>query len=613
MKDGRIFDRYTAPMTLPDGRYVGRVWFFCDITERKRTEEQLREKEEKYRAIFSAESDGILVVDQETGVIIDCNNAITALYGYQKAELIGQSNLIISAEPEATRAATITSPPRIPLRYHRKKDGTVFPVEIATVLLSLHGHQIGLATIRDITQCKAMEDKLRSAALTDRLTGLPNRTLLVDRLQMAIERHKRTPELMYGVLFLDLDRFKTINDSLGHKTGDQLLSAVAKRLAVELRSEDTISRRDHDDTAARLGGDEFVILLENLHSEVEAVHVAQRLLKVLSEPYFLGEHEIVSTASIGIVTSGGGHDRAEDVLRDADTAMYEAKSHGSDQALVFDTAMRARVSRKMELENGIRKALEMRQFVLHYQPIVSLETGRLESLEVLLRWEHQQHGTISPVEFIPVAEETGLIIPLGEWTFRAACEQLAQWWAKDGRNSVPSISVNLSRRQLSLPGLPERFHEIARAAGVAPEAIHLEVTESTFMDDAIHGAAALKRMRTLGFKIDMDDFGTGYSSLSCLLEFPVDVIKIDRSFVMNMTRGKDFATLVGAIAMVAWNLGIHVIAEGVETADQVSMLQSLGCHFAQGYYFARPMPADNVMPYLANLQRVGAAASAGKF
>jgi EAL domain-containing protein (putative c-di-GMP-specific phosphodiesterase class I) len=293
--------------------------------------------------------------------------------------------------------------------------------------------------------------------------------------------------------------------------------------------------------------------------------------------------------------------------------MYEAKSHGSDQALVFDAAMRARVNRKMELENGIRKALEMRQFVLYYQPIVSLETGRLESLEVLLRWEHQQHGTISPVEFIPVAEETGLIVPLGEWTFRAACEQLAKWWAQDGRNSVPSLSVNLSRKQLSLPGLPERFYGIARAAGVDPAAIHIEVTESAIMDDAKHGAAALKQLRALGFKIDMDDFGTGYSSLSCLHEFPIDVIKIDRSFVLNMTRGKDFAGLVSAIAMVAWNLGIHVVAEGVETADQVPMLQSLGCHFAQGYYFARPMPADHVMPYVANLQRVGAAASAGKF
>lgn len=595
--DGRILDRDSSPMKLPDGQYAGRIWFFRDITERKRTEEQLRESEEKYRAIFAAESDGIVAADFTTGKIMDCNNAILEMYGYSREELIGRETELLLADSLPPEAMT-TSSARISLQYHRKKDGTVFPVEITFEILALQGGPVHLATIRDITQRKAMEDELRAAALTDRLTGLPNRTLLLDRLQQAIERHKRLGST-YAVLFLDLDRFKTINDSLGHKMGDQLLSAVAKRLTLDLRGIDTISRHSTSDTAARLGGDEFVILLESLESDADAARVAQRLQERLSEPYILGEHEVVSTASIGIVISGGGHDRAEDVLRDADTAMYESKLGGRGRVVMFDGAMRNRVQQKMELESGMRRGLETGQFLLEYQPIVSLEDGRLEGLEALVRWQHPRHGLISPGEFIPLAEETGLIVPLGEWVFREACRQMAQWQKTENGNAVPTISVNLSRNQLLMPGLPERLHKLAQEAGVEPRTIHLEVTESTIMADSKLGAAVLRRLRELGFKIDMDDFGTGYSSLSCLQEFPIDVLKIDRSFIKNLNRGRDYAALVHAISTLAGNLGIKVVAEGVETAEQLSMLQALECHFAQGYYFAGPMRADLVMEYVA--------------
>jgi diguanylate cyclase (GGDEF)-like protein len=447
------------------------------------------------------------------------------------------------------------------------------------------------ATIRDISQRKAMEEELRVAARSDRLTGLPNRALLLDRLQHAIERHQRSAGSGYAVLFLDFDRFKIVNDSLGHDVGDQVLCAIAGRLKKAVRAVDSVSREALGTTAARLGGDEFVVLLDSVGDAGQAGLVADRVLGVLGAPYQIGGHEVVITASIGIVTSAYGHRRAEDVLRDADTAMYEAKLAGRGRALVFDGSMRDRVRRKLELENGIRRALDTGQFLLYYQPIVSLEAGALRGFEALARWKHPQHGMIAPGEFIPVAEESGLIVPLGQWVFAEACRQLAAWRKARGRDAVPSISVNLSRHQLALPDLPDQLRGMALDAGVDPASIHLEVTESAIMADTELAREVLTRLKAMGFKIDMDDFGTGYSSLACLHQFPIDILKIDRSFVTNLSRGRDFVALVNAITALAGNLNITVIAEGVETREQVVTLQSLDCQMAQGYYFAKPMPA----------------------
>jgi diguanylate cyclase (GGDEF)-like protein/PAS domain S-box-containing protein len=468
---------------------------------------------------------------------------------------------------------------------------------------------------QDITDRKKMEEDLRAAARMDKLTGLPNRTLLLDRLQQAILRYQRSPAAKYAVLYLDFDRFKVINDSLGHGVGDAFLRAAAARLRESLRTVDSIGHEpvsnDADGTAARVGGDEFVVLLDGLRFAEDARTVAERILESLSRPFTVAGHELVATASIGIVTSEYGHETADAVLRDADTAMYEAKSAGRGRVMMFDESMRNRVQRKLELEHDIRKALEAGQFLLHYQPIVSLETRRLEGLEALVRWQHPDHGMISPGEFIPLAEETGLIVPLGKWVFGAACRQATAWSRAFGPEAVPSLSINLSRHQLSVPDLPAQLHAAALEAGVDPSTIHLEVTESAIMGDTKLATGLLRQIKALGFKVDMDDFGTGYSSLACLHQFPIDVLKIDRSFIANLDRGRDFAALVNAIATLAGNLGITVVAEGVETEAQVTMLQALECQYAQGFYFARPMPAEEVVPYL-QCRRTSTGASAAR-
>ncbi len=492
-----------------------------------------------------------------------------------------------------------------------------------------------VGTHTDISDRKAMEEELRAAARMDKLTGLPNRALILDRLQLTIARHKRNPACRYAVLFLDFDRFKLVNDTLGHEAGDQLLRAIARRLETAVRAVDSVAREADpgaaQGTASRLGGDEFVILLTDLRAEGDAKLVADRILDAMGAPYTLGGVEVVSTASIGIVTSEFGHDRAEDVLRDADTAMYEAKTAGRGRAATFDASMRTRVQRKAELERGLRRALDAGQFVLHYQPIVALADGRVEGFEALVRWQHPQHGMIAPGEFIPVAEETGLIVPLGEWVFREVCRQVVAWRTSVGRDllgqdpsggpagdervaeavgrlAIPPVGVNLSRAQLALRHLPDLLATIAEEAGVGPSAIHLEVTESAVMADAEQAVRVLRRIKGLGFGVHLDDFGTGYSSLSSLHQFPLDVLKIDRSFVANLARGSEFAAVIGAIAMLARNLGIGVIAEGIETAAQADLLRSLDCRSGQGYLFAKPMPAAAVPGYLTAQRRPDGAA-----
>jgi diguanylate cyclase (GGDEF)-like protein/PAS domain S-box-containing protein len=585
---------------------------FVDISKHKRAEEALRESEAKFRSITTAAQDAVIMMDDQ-GYISFWNDAASRMFGYSPEEAIGKDLHVLLA-PERYHLAyqnafaqfSVTGQgPAIGKLLEvaaRRKDGKEFPVELSLSPVRLGDHWHAVSILRDVSRRKAMEDELRTAARLDRLTGLPNRALLLDRLQHAIERHRRSKDSDYAVLFLDFDRFKVVNDSLGHEVGDQLLAEIARRLKNAVRAVDSVSRQVDGTTAARMGGDEFVILLDGLSAPEDAGLVAERLLDTLSAPYKLGPNDIVSTASIGIVTSEYGHDRAEDVLRDADTAMYEAKLAGRGRAIMFDASMRRRVRRKLELENGLRKALDAGQFLLHYQPIVSLETRRIAGFEALVRWQHPEHGMISPGEFIPVAEETGLIVPLSQWVFREACQQLARWWKTHGREAAPSICVNLSRYQLVLPGLPTQLRSIATDAGIDPAAVHLEVTESAIMADARLATQVVRDLKAIGFKVDMDDFGTGYSSLSCLHQFPIDSLKIDRSFVANLDRSREFAALVNAIAMLARNLGITVVAEGVETESHVTMLQSLDCQFGQGYFFSRPLPADQVAEYLTKSQ-----------
>lgn len=450
---------------------------------------------------------------------------------------------------------------------------------------------------QDVTRQHEMEEALRAAAQSDRLTGLANRAALLIALQEAIDEARRSPAAKYAVLFFDFDHFKLINDSLGHEAGDRLLLAIARRLREHLDSVAGQYGGAKKHCAARLGGDEFVVLLRNLHSFEEAMRIGEQLLERLARPYELGGHSIVSTASIGLVTSDCGYERAEDVLRDADTAMYEAKSAGRGRLKIFAPDMRQKVRQRMELESDLRKALGTDELLLHYQPIVSLETGGVVGFEALARWRHPQRGMVSPAEFIPVAEDSGLILPLGEWIAREACRQIARTLEPGSTSIMPAVSINLSRRQLMSPDLPDRLAETARACGIEPCRVCLEITESAVMTDASAAAAVLRDIKRTGFKVALDDFGTGYSSLASLHMFPIDVLKIDRSFTANMLRGRDYAALIHTITNLARNLGMAVVAEGVETIDQVSLLQGLDCQFAQGFLFGRPMPANEIATY----------------
>ncbi|MEM8737821.1 MAG: EAL domain-containing protein [Planctomycetota bacterium] len=443
----------------------------------------------------------------------------------------------------------------------------------------------------------SMTADLRMTAMTDRLTGLPNRAAIIDRVQDAIHRASRLENYHYAVLFLDFDRFKIINDSLGHAAGDMLLREISRRLGETLRPHDAAGYQMRRETAARLGGDEFIVLLDGMKHKVDAVLVTERLLAVLSKPYQLGSRQVVSTASIGVVCGGPEYTEAADMIRDADTAMYEAKNAGCGSFKVFDAAMRTRATERLNIENDLHTAVELGEFVLEYQPILKLENGGLESFEALVRWEHPEQGRIGPDRFIPIAEETGIIVPIGRWVLHQALRDFSLWRNENLIDDTCCISVNLSRKQLILPSLFDDVTLALRKHGVPARCLHLEVTESQIMQDRDFAVDNLRRLRRAGVQIDIDDFGTGYSSLACLHEFPIDILKIDRSFIANLEEDASLVTVLQTVIELARHLGIRVVAEGGENDAQIELLRSLACDCAQGYRFSRPIAQPMVVEY----------------
>lgn len=562
----------------------------------------LRESEQRFRALVDQASDVVLLFTKE-GQILDANQQAYRSLGYSREELlltnINEIDLMVKREDHREQLWNKLEPGQHTIfeGLYQRKDGSTYPAEVSLGVLELEGQRVLLGLSRDISERKRTEEELRAAARTDKLTGLPNRALFLDRLQQAVLRAGRLDAYNFAVLFLDFDRFKIINDSLGHKVGDMLLQEAAERLRAAVRSGDSLGRFAGGHTTARLGGDEFVVLLDGVRDPKDARIVAGRLLDALSRPYRLGKHEVYSSASIGIVTSDIEVTSAEDVLRDADTAMYEAKLAGKGCYVVFDVSMRKRVQNRLSIENDLRKAIESGQLFLMYQPIVSLETREVNSFEVLVRWQHPQRGVISPAEFVPIAEDTGLIVPIGEWVLREACRQFAHWQKTHGDAAPRNIAVNLSRSQLLLSDLPSTIQRILQGASLRPSSLHLEITESAVMRDVELVMKILHALKEIGVTLSMDDFGTGHSSLACLHQFPFDVLKIDRSFIATINQGRDHAALVHAVVSLARNLEINVVAEGIETADQLLMLQALGCHFGQGYFLGRPMMADQVIGY----------------
>jgi diguanylate cyclase (GGDEF)-like protein len=428
------------------------------------------------------------------------------------------------------------------------------------------------------------KEHFRHAAFHDSLTGLPNRAMFTELLKAEIESSSRSTDHTFAVLFLDLDRFKNINDSLGHTHGDLLLVAFAERLERTLRPVDTL---------ARFGGDEFAILLSGMTDATDAVRVAQRIQDELSQPFVLDKNSAFATASIGIAFSSSGYDRPDDILRDADIAMYRAKENGKARYEVFDHGMHARAVSRLQLESDLRQAIENKEFCVYYQPIVSLQTGRLAGFEALVRWNHPRRGLVSPADFIPVAEETGLIVPIGQWVLNEACAHVRQWQIDSPSHRSLSLSVNLSARQVAQPDLLDRIKAALETSKLNPHCLKLEITESVVMENAEAAALMFKQLRSLGVQLSIDDFGTGYSSLSYLHRFPLNYLKIDRSFVTRLTTDNDNA-IVRTISTLARNLGMEVIAEGIETEEQYQQLKMLGCEYGQGFLFSRPVDNASV-------------------
>jgi diguanylate cyclase len=440
--------------------------------------------------------------------------------------------------------------------------------------------------------------ELRCAALTDKLTGLPNRAQFEEVLRRRIAEKSADDQSFFAVFFIDFDRFKTINDSLGHKVGDELLKAIADRLRSLFSQGNTTDVANAPCIAARLGGDEFVVLQRSISTVAEASGLAEKLLALFNAPYILGEHRIHSTASIGIATSDHEFASADNLLRDADSAMYSAKTGGKDRYALFTPDMFQKAVAKLNLETDLRRAVDEHQLELVYQPVVRLSDASLIGFEALLRWNHPTRGLISPVDFIPIAEETGLILPIGRWVMRQALQQLRKWTDQFPEAADLTMSVNVSARQFTDPKLSELIVDTLRAVGVAPKRLNLEVTETALMPHPDVTRQILTTLRTLGVGLHMDDFGTGYSSLNCLHSLPMDVLKIDRSFINNVSLRRDYAAVINAIVALAHNLNMKVVAEGVETADQAAMLCALECDEAQGFFFARPLSAADAESFI---------------
>jgi diguanylate cyclase (GGDEF)-like protein/PAS domain S-box-containing protein len=585
----------TANNLLHDPAVGGIVQTVRDITERRRTERALQESESRLSNIVETSPDLIAIVDA-WGRYTFTNAAFATMLGIDPARLIGRwafggvhpddlATMQAITEPfaagEALRGSTAAGSGEVRLRVAHA-DGRWVDLEVrAQRLVDEQGRPTGLLMIgRDITERRRYEAELAHQALHDALTGMPNRLLFADRLAHALAGARSRGTLL-AVLYMDLDRFKVVNDSLGHAAGDRLLVEVGERLQECIRP---------SDTAARLGGDEFTVLLEDLRSLEEATTVAERILAMLQQPLFLSGHELSVSASIGVVLSDGQHTAPGDVLRDADVAMYQAKATGRGQIAVFDQAMTERAVRRLGLEADLRRAIERDELRVYYQPEVDLESGRVVGMEALVRWEHPERGLISPAEFIPLAEDTGLIVPLGRWVLAAACRQAAGWQAAAEGGFL--VSVNLSVRQLASRSLVDEVRQVLEETGLPAGSVCLEITESVMLQEDETTTERLHALKALGVRLALDDFGTGYSALSRLRKMPVDTVKIDRSFVQELDHDAGTVAIVRAVTTLAHTLGMDVTAEGVETAEQLARVRALRCDRAQGYYFGRPMPAE---------------------
>jgi diguanylate cyclase (GGDEF)-like protein/PAS domain S-box-containing protein len=581
-------------------RYRG---FMIDISAQKEAELALRQSEEQTRLIIESASQAYVAIDAQ-GRIIDWNAQAEATFGWSRKEALGEAleDCIIPMADRAAHRAGLA-------RYLATGEGRMVGKRIEVTALHRDGHEFLAemtiwpvasgddvhfsALVHDITLRKELEMQLQHQAFHDSLTGLANRALFRDRVAHALARQARSHGAV-SVLFSDLDDFKTVNDSLGHDAGDQLLVAVAERLRAVMRPEDT---------TARFGGDEFAILLEET-DEAGTRRAAERILEALRSPFEFHGRQVVMRASIGAAVTSDSGTEPDDLLRQADLAMYTAKTSGKGRFAFYEPRMHEAAVTRMELKGDLEAAIANKDFELHYQPIVDLRSGHVTGVEALIRWRHAERGLVLPTEFIPIAEETGLIVPLGRWVIGEACRQLNAWTA-EGRLSSPRLErltmwVNLSARQLQEPEFVQTVADELESSCVPPERLTLEITESGLMADLEQSTATLHRLRALGLRLAIDDFGTGYSSLSYLERLPVEVLKIDRSFTAAIGQGRDVPVLVRSIVKLGQTLHMEVLAEGIETAEQLNRLRAIDCRLGQGFYFSPALPAAEMIELLAH-------------
>jgi PAS domain S-box-containing protein len=602
------------------------MYTIYQFTQLHRIRRQLAERDQLFQLISENAADMIALVDG-TGRRLYNSPAYLKVLGYSSEDL-KDTQSIDQIHPDdrarvlqaADRARESGLGERVEYRI-RHKDGSWRTLEsTASAIRDRRGKTDKLVIVnRDISERKRAEEMLVHNAFHDGLTNLPNRALFLDRLQHSLTLSKKHANYHFAVLLIDVDEFKIINDSLGHSAGNELLVQLGQRLRESVRRADTVSRprtaglseiRNSDNTLARLGGDEFTILLDDIRDPIEAIRVAGRVQAELAEPFVVNEQKIVISASIGISSSASPHVNAEDLVRDADIAMYRAKKAGKARCEVFDTAMHASAVKRLRLETDLRKALDQNEFRVFYQPIVSLQTGKITGFEALTRWQHPE-GIRSPIDFIPVAEETGLIIPMNRLLLREACKDLQAWQAEFPANPPLTMSVNITPREFAQPDLAYEISKTLEQLDFDPAWLRLEIVETIAMGDEEKSDHALAQLKAIGVHLSIDDFGTGYSSLSRLRRIPVDTLKIDRAFIMNMDTDAENREIVKTIIMLAHNLGLKVVAEGTESEKHINQLKDLKCEMAQGYFYSRPADNLTMLKLLAGNQ-TAMAATAGK-
>ena len=609
--DGNVLEleASAAPIEL-DGRPVLSM-ILRDVTERNRSERALRASEERYALASRGANDGLWDWDLRADRI-HFSERWKAMLGYAEEEITDRpSEWFERVHPDdrekllaALSAHRSGSAPLLQsehrLIHHDGSYRWVMCRGLAVRTGTSTPHRMA-GSISDITDRKRAEERLTFDALHDGLTGLPNRALFLDRLERALERARRHPEAMFSVLFLDLDRFKVVNDSLGHMAGDVLLVEIGKRLAKVTRQEDTV---------ARLGGDEFALLLEHVRDVASVTRFAERVHATLTTPVPLNDQEAFVSASIGIAMYDARYEQPEEILRDADIAMYRAKESGRARHEVYDTRLHAQALSQLRRETELRRGLERGEIQVHYQPVFDIHTGEVKGFEALARWQHPERGLLLPAEFIPLAEESGLIIPLGRFVLRESCRQLAAWKAKGVAGPDQLISVNVSSRQFAESGFIDTVAATLKETGLAPACLYLEITETVILENAEASSLMLSRLKQLGIRLALDDFGTGYSALSYLHRFPIDSLKVDRSFVSDLVGSPTRAAIVGAIVTLAHNLHLDVVAEGIETEAQRDVLRALECEFGQGFLYSRPLAPEAALRLLQGQAQLVTAARA---